>query len=314
MRTVIGIERGARGPLGTFPNPVTDPFTIAIGTVTTNTPALTITSTMNEGSTAFHTLLLDLTDTASSVVSKPILLKVNGAELFAYNLFGELILRKPGNTTPVGLRVEGTGIIGIGAGLDPDSGTICSVIKCFFEDPAHMGGNDPASAAVISGQGGNRLSIESIGAIVSIAGNGRNEWETLHASNPVNWAIFRAGTANGRPLLLNNHAQTFYPASIFQIGADSASHVGLQVGGYDGSSFTSKAQIDAGGNGDFEGRLNAARLCTDTYTVATAPPTPQMGDKVFFTDLAAVTWGITAAGGGSGKSGSEHDGTDWKVK
>ncbi len=61
---------------------MTGALTIASGTLTASAPALNITQTWNQGATVFTGLLLNFTNTASSVASLPLDIQLGGSSIF----------------------------------------------------------------------------------------------------------------------------------------------------------------------------------------------------------------------------------------
>jgi hypothetical protein len=202
--------------------------------------------------------------------------------------------------------------------IDPGSGLPSDCFRWYFENAGSDGKPDngtsnPGQVSVLRGMGLNRMSLESAGAFVHIAQTARYEWEGLGSAR-LAFVGFEAASAAGKPIDFNNYGQTPSRASpIVSFSAQAASDKVASFGTTTGSAWTENAYIDGAGNGDFNGRLNAARLCTDSYTVATLPSSPQAGDRAYVTDANSPTWGATVAGSGSTKCPVTHDGTNWKV-
>lgn len=173
-----------------------------------------------------------------------------------------LRLQNDGATSTAGVGLIGNE--GEGALLsqtDPNSGYPAQVARFYWEGSNI--GTHPDSVAVIRGMGNNRLSVESNGTITHIAHNGRYEFENEHATLPIQFTGYKSATADGRPFLFTNHNQTAYAPSVVQIGMDSAAQTGLQIGTWDGSTFT--ANFAVSGEGVVWGKSMTCTLAGESF-------------------------------------------------
>jgi len=80
----VVVAQQSGGPGGTTFNggTITTPLTITGGTVTVDTPTFTTTETNNAGGVAFHTVIINVTDTASAVGSRALSIQKSSSEVF----------------------------------------------------------------------------------------------------------------------------------------------------------------------------------------------------------------------------------------
>lgn len=219
------------------------------GTVTVSTPVVGITQTWNDAGIAFSAIKVDITNTASDYSSPIFHGTVNGADRVRITRDDMLAFgaeNGEGLETMVGIRRVGGRSIGLCSARDPNTGKGASVIDVGWENEGTGGVANIDVAKIRADTCTNRLSIESNAAITHIAQNGRYEFEGF-TGNWIQFVGYQAASADGKPILFNNHNQTAYAASVVQIGCDLTSQVGLQVGTFTGGTFTNKLQITAAG-------------------------------------------------------------------
>jgi hypothetical protein len=113
--------------------------------------------------------------------------------------------------------------------------------------------------------GTNRFSIESVAAMVHIAGNGRYEWEGLGAER-LHWVAYEAGSSIGKTIDFNNTGQPVTPANpVVSITVSDVSSDPLHLCTWDPESegYITQARFDGSGN------LHARSILVSSYIEAT---------------------------------------------
>jgi hypothetical protein len=298
---------------GAFQNPFLQALVINAGSTSSVRPGLEVTETWTND--LIHKLLrLVATDTGGA----------NPASTLAEFLLGALVIyefRKDSNflirktaLSKGGIKVTGgSGEMALTSGEDGDIGGPAEVFHWYWQGGLNGSGYASKDASILRGMGSNRTSFESGAVLVHISDTGRFEWEGYTAPR-LAMVGFEAGSAIGKPFDFNNYGQTpTYANPLVSFSVALSSHKAASFGLLGSGIWTENAYIDGAGNADFNGRVNAARLRTDSYTVATLPSSPGASDRAYVTDATAPAWGATVVGGGSIKCPVTHDGTNWKV-
>lgn len=201
----------------------------------------------NDVDSVFGGIKLSITDTASRYNSKFLELMLDGSTRFTIWKTGETFLSNSAGTSHGGFALRGNlGEMALTSLYDQNTGNLADVVRYYWENSTRVGSH-PDSVAVIRGMGNNRLSIESNGAMVHIARNGRYEFEAETSGVPIQFVGYRAASGDGLPFLFNNFSQTAYAASVVQMGVRFATQDALQVGTWDGTTFTAGARFDGSG-------------------------------------------------------------------
>ena len=219
-----------------------------------------------EAGTAYGGITLKVTDTASSGDSRFLQFLLNESPRFTVYKNGDTIVSNAAGTSFGGFGMRGdTGAMAL-------TSQWADILRWYWE------GSAVGSVAVLHGMGTNRLSIESEGAIVHIANNGRYEFESK-ISNSIQFVGYQAASADGIPFLFNNHGQSRYPPAVVQMGVDFPSQQVLQIGIFDDTGFTSKAYFD--GSGGLYARNVSATGVTGTFRGVSARTDGEITGRVF---------------------------------
>jgi hypothetical protein len=138
-------------------------------------------------------------------------------------------------------------------------------LRYYWENSSQVGPNDPTSAAVIRGFGGNRFSIESISALVHISDVGRFEWEGL-VSDRLQFIGYEAGSSIGKTFDFNNSGQPTTKANqIVSISTEDASKKLLQFCSLAAGVYTELGNVSGAGvlnmpSAVFTGNAQAANV------------------------------------------------------
>ncbi len=239
---------------------------LAGGTVVADAPPLTVTQTWNEPDTVFTAIDVNVTSTASGATSRFADYQVAGNSIYRVLKTGETIIANAAGTSLGGMKLVGSaGEMGLTSLIDPSTGAPANVFRYYWENSSNVGPNDPNSAAVIRGFGGNRFSIESIAALVHISDVGRFEWEGL-VSDRLQFIGYEAGSSLGKTFDFNNSGQPTTKADqIVSISTEDASKKLLQFCSLAAGVYTELGNVSGAGvlnmpSAVFTGNAQAANV------------------------------------------------------
>lgn len=247
----------------------------------------------DEESTTFGGIKLAATDAGSTYDSRFLEFILNGATRFTMWKTGEFYLQNEAGTSYGGIGMRGdTGAMALTSQLDPNNGRPADVVRWGWDSAAI--GSAEGSVAVLHGMGKNRLSIESEGAIVHIANNGRYEFETKQSGNPLQFVAYSASSSEGVPFLFTNHGQSLYPESVIQVGVDQASQIAFQTGLFTNGEFNANSYID--GSGSLYARNVSAFGAAGSFRGLSSRVTGEVTARIFLgldkTDNAFLGFGL----------------------
>lgn len=231
-----------------------------------------------ESGSTYRGITLSATDTASTYDTRFLEFILNGAPRFTVWKTGETIVRNAAGTSIGGFGMRGdTGAMALTSQYDPNSGRPADVVRWYW-DSAAIGSAD-GSVAVLHGMGKNRLSIESEGAIVHIANNGRYEFETKRSGEPLEFVAYSFASSDGVPFLFTNHGHSTFPEAVMQVAVNTPSQIPFQTGIFNGQDFTANTYID--GSGSIYARNLSAAGATGTFRGISARATGELTARVF---------------------------------
>jgi len=274
-------------------------ITLAGGTAIVDAPLVVATQTWNEGTTVFTALDVNVTDTASNATSRFHDYQIAGNSIHRVLKTGETIISNAAGTSLGGMKRTGNaGEMALTSLIDPSTGGPAEVLRWYWENSTQVGANDPNSAAVIRGFGGNRFSVESGAALVHIAANGRFEWEGL-VSDRLLFVGYEAGSSIGKTFDFNNSGQTPTQADqVMSISTTNAAKKLLQFCSLSGSTYTELGNVSGAGvlnmpSAVFTGNAQAANVIVDTQ-VSAARGTTGAPAYSFTGDLDVGMWSPSA--------------------
>ena len=212
----------------------------------------------------YTSIKMNITDVASAPDSLSLDLQLNGSSRFSVDKFGGLTMKDaPGSSLGGMFLVGSQGEMALTSQIDPNSGAPAQLMRYYWET-GPIGSAD-GSAAVLRGLGTNRFSIESVSALVHIAGNGRFEWEGL-GSERLNWIGYEAGSSLGKTIDFNNTGQPTTRANpVVSITVSDEADDTLHLCSLDAVSgaYITQARFDGSGN------LHARSILVSSYIEAT---------------------------------------------
>lgn len=208
-----------------------------------------MTDAWNDPGIQYTSIKMNITDIASAPGSLPLDLLVNSASVFSVDKDGGFTIQRSTGSSLGGMAVAGNGgEMALTSQIDPGSGQPAHVMRYYWEN-AQIGSAE-GSAAVLRGMGTNRFSIESVAALVHIAGNGRYEWEGLGAER-LHWVGYEAGSSIGKTIDFNNTGQSptsANPVVSITVGDIACDTLHLCTWDPEAEGYITNARFDGSGN------------------------------------------------------------------
>jgi hypothetical protein len=231
-----------------------------------------MTDTWNDPGIQYRSIKMNIADIASAPGSLPLDLLVNSASVFSVDKNGGFTIKRSTGSSLGGMVVAGgAGEMALTSQIDPGSGAPAHVMRYYWENSQI--GSAEGSAAVLRGMGTNRFSIESVAALVHIAGNGRFEWEGLGAER-LHWVGYEAGSSIGKTIDFNNTGQAptaANPVVSITVGEITSDTLHLCTWDPESEGYITNARFDGAGN------LHVPSILVGSFVEVTSQPNVTSG-------------------------------------
>lgn len=226
-----------------------------------------MTDTWNDPGIQYTSIKMNIADLASAPGSLPLDLLVNASSVFSVAKDGGFSITNATGTSFGGMVVAGNaGEMALTSQVDPNSGAPAHVMRYYWETGPI--GSAEGSTSVLRGMGMNRFSIESIGALVHIAGNGRYEWEGFGAER-LHWVGYEAGSSIGKTIDFNNTGQAptaANPVVSITVGDIASDTLHLCTWDPESEGYITNVRFDGAGN------LHVPSVLVSSYVEVTSEP------------------------------------------